>query len=106
MAAIMMYYVSRYDTFTYLAAVLGVGGKGGVGDVELRHGAAELGQLQLRLERRQLRELLPSRVLARPQLVLQQHLLDGLPHLQQEVSIVIVIVSVTSNLDRQTASSR
>ena len=91
---------------TYLAAVLGVGGEGGVGDVELRHGAAELGQLQLRLERRQLRELLPSRVLARPKLVLQQHLLDGLPHLQQEVSIVIVIVSVTSNLDRQTASSR
>ena len=91
---------------TYLAAVLGVCGEGGVGDVELRHGAAELGQLQLRLERRQLRELLPSRVLARPQLVLQQHLLDGLPHLQQEVSIVIVIVSVTSNLDRQTASSR
>ena len=91
---------------TYLAAVLGVGGEGGVGDVELRHGAAELGQLQLWLERRQLRELLPSRVLARPKLVLQQHLLDGLPHLQQEVSIVIVIVSVTSNLDRQTASSR
>ena len=89
---------------TYLAAVLGVGGEGGVGDVELRHGAAELGQLQLRLEWRQLRELLPSRVLARPQLVLQQHLLDGLPHLQQEVSIVIVTVSAGNKQSRQADS--